>query len=82
MWTPQPAMGLRRTQCVLNQTGINLDVDFSSRSIEYAMEVAIREQLSISYVNQNYLEFQTEDRFDLVLISKQILWLSKHFQIR
>ena len=47
-----------------NVTGI----DFSKRSIEYAKEVAAREQLSINYVNQNYLEFETEDRFDLVLM--------------
>jgi SAM-dependent methyltransferase len=44
-----------------NVTGI----DFSGRSIEYAKEVAAREQLNISYVKQNYLEFETEDRFDL-----------------
>ena len=43
-------------------------IDFSGRSIEYAKEVAAREQLNISYVNQNYLEFETEDRFDLVLM--------------
>ncbi len=47
-----------------NVTGI----DFSKRSIEYAKEVAAREQLNISYVNQNYLEFETEDQFDLVLM--------------
>lgn len=47
-----------------NVTGI----DFSGRSIEYAKEVAAREQLNISYVRQNYLEFETEDRFDLVLM--------------
>ena len=47
-----------------NVTGI----DFSKRSIAYAKEVAAREQLNISYVNQNYLEFETEDRFDLVLM--------------
>jgi SAM-dependent methyltransferase len=43
-------------------------IDFSERSIEYAKENAAREQLNISYVNQNYLEFETEDRFDLVLM--------------
>jgi len=43
-------------------------IDFSERSIEYAKEDAAREQLNISYVNQNYLEFDTEDRFDLVLM--------------
>jgi len=47
-----------------NVTGI----DFSKRSIEYAKDVAAREQLDISYVNQNYLEFETEDRFNLVLM--------------
>jgi len=47
-----------------NVTGI----DFSGRSIEYAKEVAAREHLNISYVKQDYLEFETEDRFDLVLM--------------
>jgi SAM-dependent methyltransferase len=47
-----------------NVTGI----DFSKRSIEYAKEVAAREKLNVSYVNQNYLEFETEERFDLVLM--------------
>ncbi len=47
-----------------NVTGI----DFSKRSIEYAKEVAASEQLKINYVHQNYLEFETEDRFDLVLM--------------
>jgi SAM-dependent methyltransferase len=47
-----------------NVTGI----DFSERSIEYAKDVAVRERLNISYVKQNYLEFETEDRFDLVLM--------------
>ena len=43
-------------------------IDFSSRSIEYAKEVAVREQLNISYVNQDYLAFETHNRFDLVLM--------------
>ena len=47
-----------------NVTGI----DFSGSSIEYAKDIAAREQLNIIYVNQNYLEFETEDRFDLVLM--------------
>jgi len=47
-----------------NVTGI----DFSGRSIEYAKELAAREQLNISYVKKNYLEFETEDRFNLVLM--------------
>jgi len=43
-------------------------IDFSWRSIEYAKNVAAHEQLNISYVNQNYLDFETEDRFDLILM--------------
>jgi 2-polyprenyl-3-methyl-5-hydroxy-6-metoxy-1,4-benzoquinol methylase len=43
-------------------------IDFSRRSIEYAKDVAAREQLNIRYVHQNYLEFEAEDQFDLVLM--------------
>ena len=43
-------------------------IDFSGRSIAYAKEAAAREELNINYVNQNYLAFETEDRFDLVLM--------------
>ncbi len=43
-------------------------IDFSTRSIEYAKKVAVGEQLNINYVMLNYLDFETEDRFDLVLM--------------
>ncbi|MGW8195904.1 MAG: class I SAM-dependent methyltransferase [Desulforhopalus sp.] len=43
-------------------------IDFSERSIKYATQVAACEQLNIRYMTQNYLEFQTEERFDLVLM--------------
>ncbi len=43
-------------------------IDFSKRSIHYAKEVATREGLSIHYVNQDYLEFETDDRFHLILM--------------
>lgn len=43
-------------------------IDFSERSIEYAKEVAARERLHINYIKQDYLEFETENRFDLVLM--------------
>ena len=56
------AMRLAKRQA--NVTGI----DFSTRSIEYAKKVAIDEQLNINYVTQNYLDFETENRFDLVLM--------------
>ncbi|MGA1876172.1 MAG: class I SAM-dependent methyltransferase, partial [bacterium] len=43
-------------------------IDFSKRSIQYAQEVATREGLPIHYLNQNYLDFETDERFDLVLM--------------
>ena len=54
----------RLAQREANVTGI----DFSKTSIQYAQEVATREGLSIHYINQNYLELETEDRFHLILM--------------
>ena len=41
-------------------------IDFSERSIRYAKETAGRKALDIDYVCQDYLEFETEKRFDLI----------------
>ncbi|MFC1893144.1 methyltransferase domain-containing protein [Chloroflexota bacterium] len=43
-------------------------VDFSSRSIQYAREAASKEGLSINYINQDYLEFETSEQFGLILM--------------
>jgi len=43
-------------------------IDFSKRSIQHAQDVAKKEGLSINYVHQNYLEFETDDRFDLIIM--------------
>lgn len=43
-------------------------IDFSKRSIQYAREVAASEGLPIHYVSRNYLEFETDDSFHLVLM--------------
>jgi len=43
-------------------------IDFSQRSIEYARKVVSREQLKVHYENQNYLDYESEKRFDLVLM--------------
>jgi cyclopropane fatty-acyl-phospholipid synthase-like methyltransferase len=43
-------------------------IDFSQGSIQYAKDIAAREGLSIHYVNQNYLEFETDARFHLILM--------------
>jgi len=43
-------------------------IDFSKRSIEHARTVAAQAGLKVAYVKQNYLEFETEDRFDIILM--------------
>lgn len=43
-------------------------IDFSKRSINHARTVAAEERLTVTYVHQNYLEFETEDRFDIILM--------------
>jgi SAM-dependent methyltransferase len=59
--------GLYTTSLAKRQSNVT-GIDFSRRSIEYAMEVAASDQLNINYITQNYLDFETEDRFDLVLM--------------
>lgn len=41
-------------------------VDFSSRSIEFAREQATRVNDQITYIEADYLEYEPNDRFDLV----------------
>ncbi len=43
-------------------------IDFSQRSIQYAREAAAQRNLAIEYVNQDYLSYETKERFDLVLM--------------
>ena len=43
-------------------------IDFSENSILYAKEVAAQKGLNINYVQQNYLEFETEKNFDLIIM--------------
>ena len=53
----------------LAQTGAEVTgIDFSKRSIDYAQTVAIEKSLAITYINQNYLEYQTDKRFDLIIM--------------
>jgi cyclopropane fatty-acyl-phospholipid synthase-like methyltransferase len=59
--------GLYTTRLAKNRADVT-GIDFSRRSIEHAREVATREKLSINYLNQNYLELETEDRFHLILM--------------
>ncbi|MFC1485559.1 class I SAM-dependent methyltransferase [Candidatus Latescibacterota bacterium] len=54
----------RLAQKQANVTGI----DFSLRSIQYAREEAIRKNLSVNYVHQDYLAYETDNRYDLILM--------------
>ena len=59
--------GLYTTKLAQKKAAVT-GIDFSKRSIQYAQDVANKEGLSIQYVNQNYLHFETDDRFDLILM--------------
>lgn len=59
--------GLYATKLAQKQAHVT-GIDFSRSSIEYALEVANTQELSINYVNENYLDFETDDRFDLILM--------------
>jgi len=53
----------------LARTGAEVvGIDFSSRSLQYARQIAAAEALPVRYVHHNYLEFETDERFDLVLM--------------
>ncbi len=54
----------RLAGCGAQVTGI----DFSSRSIEYARGVAAESGLDVDYRHGDYLEFNTDLRFDLILM--------------
>ena len=59
--------GLYTTKLAKKQADVT-GIDFSKRSIQYAQQIVSSEEFSIDYVNQNYLEFETENRFDLVMM--------------
>lgn len=53
----------------LAQAGADVTgADFSSRSIAHAREAAAREGLRVSYINEDYLAWEPEGRFDLVMM--------------
>ena len=59
--------GLYATRLAKKQADVT-GIDFSKRSIQYAQEVAAKGELSIHYVNQNYLDWETDARFHLILM--------------
>jgi len=59
--------GLYTTRLAQRQARVT-GIDFSERSIKYAQDTAARQDLPIRYVNQDYLEYDTDDRFELILM--------------
>jgi len=59
--------GLYTTRLAKMQADVT-GIDFSKSSIQYAQQAAKKEGLIARYVNENYLEFETEDRFDLIMM--------------
>ena len=59
--------GLYATRLAQRQADVT-GVDFSKRSIQYAQEDAAEKGLPIHYINQNYLDFETDNRFHLILM--------------
>ena len=57
--------GLYTTQLAEYNASV-MGIDFSERSIRYAKKVAEQKGLDINYVHDNYLNFETEERFDLI----------------
>ena len=59
--------GLYTTSLAENNANVT-GIDFSKRSINYARNVADQKGLNINYFQQNYLEFDTKERFDLITL--------------
>jgi len=59
--------GLYAAKLALRQAQVT-GIDFSKRSIQYAKETAADQGLSVQYICQNYLDFETKDHFDLILM--------------
>ena len=41
-------------------------VDFSKRSIDYAKQIASNSNLGVDYIHKNYLDFETDKKYDLI----------------
>jgi len=57
--------GLYTTLFAENEAAVT-GIDFSTTSIQYAKKIADQKGLDITYYQQNYLEFDTHRRFDLI----------------
>ncbi len=59
------AVGLYTT--AFAKTGAKVTgVDFSKNSLNYAKDIAKKENLKINYIHKNYLEYETDEKYDLI----------------
>ena len=59
--------GLYTTRLARKQAKVT-GIDFSTTSLQYAEEMASNEKLPVEYVNQNYLDYETDRKFDLIIM--------------
>jgi SAM-dependent methyltransferase len=57
--------GLYTTQFAETKADVS-GIDFSGRSIEYARKISGQKGLNIKYYQQNYLEYDSDKKFDLI----------------
>ena len=56
------------TQRLARTKAAVIGIDFSQNSLDYARKQAAEENLNIKYVHQNYLEFSSDQKYDLILM--------------
>jgi len=56
------------TNRLAEQGAIVTGIDFSENSLNYAKKVAAEKNLNVRYVLKNYLDFETTNRFDLIIM--------------
>ncbi|NLW33783.1 MAG: class I SAM-dependent methyltransferase [Fibrobacter sp.] len=54
---------------IIAETGANVTgVDISKRSLDYARKKVNEKSLKVNYINESYLEWKTEEKFDFVYL--------------
>ncbi|NES00640.1 MAG: class I SAM-dependent methyltransferase, partial [Symploca sp. SIO1B1] len=56
------------TTMLAEREAVVTGIDFSENSLRYAKQVAERANLTINYVQTNYLDFETTNSFDLIIM--------------
>lgn len=59
--------GLYASRLAAKGAGVT-GIDFSENSLSYAKQKARELSLTINYIHQNYLEYTTENKFDLIIM--------------